>query len=269
MQQDNWRFYVGMAALVPGRVRGDIPAASAVKEEIDSLLSDSFFQNAPFKRIGLMIRYGTKTDLEPKYHALHKDELPITVEVEMSEIRKFRGDALVEAFREIVLEALIRVAARYGLSAEKLISLRDRTSGLILTTRSSESIAYALHADQFGKAESHRGTEDESSVSKRKMSDEEFWSVIELTRAQTNDCDQQAALLSGLLESYSPIGIIAFSQHLATALNAANRWDIWGVAYAIYGDCSDDSCCRWSSSLSSLFVPLFDLSRDPLIYCSY
>ncbi|MGH9761889.1 MAG: hypothetical protein ACREAC_13760, partial [Blastocatellia bacterium] len=109
----------------------------------------------------------------------------ITVEVEMSEIRKFRGDSLVEAFREIVLEALIRVAARYGLSAEKLISLRDRTSGLIPTTRSPGSIAYALHADHSGKVESHTGTEDESSVSKRKMSDEEFWSVIELTRAQT------------------------------------------------------------------------------------
>ena len=60
------RLNLGAVALVKGRVRNDIQTMTAVRDEMESVLeSTAWFPSAPFKSIGLIIRYGNETNLTP------------------------------------------------------------------------------------------------------------------------------------------------------------------------------------------------------------
>ncbi len=91
----------GIVATVRGRVRGDEVAVEAA-DWAESLLTPEFFSAAPFKTISLIVVFGTETRLQTQFGRRLKDELPITVEVEMEKLRRIRGFELEDAFRYII-----------------------------------------------------------------------------------------------------------------------------------------------------------------------
>jgi immunity protein 39 of polymorphic toxin system len=122
-------------SLVRGRVRGDLAALTRVKDELEALLVPEFFENAPFQRVGVIIRYGKRTSLQPEYQRIGTfegiRELPVAIEVEMDRLRRMEPEEVYAIFRQAVLDLLIAIAEKYGLRSERLREARSMTPTLI------------------------------------------------------------------------------------------------------------------------------------------
>jgi len=122
---NNRRLNLGAVALVKGKVRDSIPTMTAVRDEFESVLSRSaWFPSAPFKSIGLIIRYATKRNLKPEFLRIHRPsgELEIAVELSMEELRgahKEQGK-LESLVRIAISEALLGVAEKYELPKDEI-----------------------------------------------------------------------------------------------------------------------------------------------------
>lgn len=115
------KLLVGAVGLVPGRIRGDIPAASRAQAEVESLIPEDFFDQAPFRQIGVIIRYGSGTDLALEYQQLHEQELPVAVQVDMQTLRKAEGEGLHLKYRQILLSILVSIGQKFSLPHESLL----------------------------------------------------------------------------------------------------------------------------------------------------
>lgn len=73
------------------------------------------------------------------------------------------------------------------------------------------------------------------------MTTEEFWDLIERSREDVFDCDEQAEQLTDLLAELEPEEIVAFDELWTQKHTEAYRWDLWAVAYIVNGGCSDDA----------------------------
>jgi len=80
------------------------------------------------------------------------------------------------------------------------------------------------------------------------MNDNQFWSLIERSRADVRHCDEQAAKLTALLDELETLEVVGFWHCWDANLGALYRWDVWAVAYIINGGFSDDGFlyfCNW------------------------
>ncbi|MEP3889937.1 MAG: DUF4240 domain-containing protein [Hellea sp.] len=78
------------------------------------------------------------------------------------------------------------------------------------------------------------------------MSDKNFWSIIDKTKA--DDQDTQSQQLKVHLSQLSKDDLIAFEAVYRAKLSKAFHWDLWAAAYIINGGCSDDGFdyfCDW------------------------
>ena len=102
---------------------------------MEALLEPEFFEGAAFDRVSVMLRYGERTRLQPEYERIGTfdgaRELPIAVELEMSRLRRIPAEEVFEIFRQALLDALIAVAAKYGLRSERLREARSRLATVI------------------------------------------------------------------------------------------------------------------------------------------
>jgi hypothetical protein len=73
------------------------------------------------------------------------------------------------------------------------------------------------------------------------MTQEEFWDLIEASRQETENPDEQTEVLQDRLKSLSEAEILSFADHFRTYHNRLYTWDHWGVAYILQGGCSDDA----------------------------
>lgn len=136
----NRKLVIGGVALVKGRLRGDGSAMIDVHNEIDQLLTAiNFTEEAPFKYVSLIIRYGIKNETKPKYQGIAKkyDELMIAIELDMTLLKSAdKNGTLKSVFQIATLDALIDVANKYQLPAKTLIEKRAeiiRTTGIDLS----------------------------------------------------------------------------------------------------------------------------------------
>lgn len=72
------------------------------------------------------------------------------------------------------------------------------------------------------------------------MNEDTFWHLIEQSRQQSDDPDEQADALTELLKSRPPDELIQFDKILHAKRKELYRWDLWGIAYIVNGGCSDD-----------------------------
>lgn len=84
------------------------------------------------------------------------------------------------------------------------------------------------------------------------MTDDEFWALIELARADLGangspelaeeqlDGEELAEELVEVLATQPPGTIVAFGRRFDQLHDAMYRWDVWAAAYLIGGGCSDD-----------------------------
>ena len=93
------------------------------------------------------------------------------------------------------------------------------------------------------------------------MSTEQFWQIIEATRATTQE--QQLDLLRQELEQLAPGELIEFERILSERLFAAFNWDLWVVAWLCEGGlCSDDNFMDFRQWLISRGCAVFDAALE-------
>ena len=107
------------------RVRGDMPALNEIRDELEAVIKASgWFPNDHFQWVGLIIRYGIKTEQQPHFQTISKKhgDLPIAVEVDTHQLLDIQKDpVLLKAFlKAVTIHSLLGVARRYKLPMQGL-----------------------------------------------------------------------------------------------------------------------------------------------------
>jgi hypothetical protein len=93
------------------------------------------------------------------------------------------------------------------------------------------------------------------------MDEARFWSIIESTRnaakpipraATTDFLDVHIQTLHDALKVLPPADVAAFAVRFHELSVRAYRWDLWGAAYWMHGECSDDGFIDFRACLISL-----------------
>jgi hypothetical protein len=114
---------IGGVSLIKGRVKEAGLAMKEICDDLEPLLKEiGFVDNAPFKTVSMIIRFGEKTDLTPDYEPISKrhSELPVAVEMELASLRMASKDVVKSAFVKATIDVLLDVARKYDLPAEPL-----------------------------------------------------------------------------------------------------------------------------------------------------
>lgn len=100
-----------------------------------------------------------------------------------------------------------------------------------------------------------------------------FWALVDRSREQVdrNKADDgddfyqfQVVHLKRLLSELTPADIVAFYKRYHDLHCRAYTWDLWAVAYWLYGGCSDDSFADFRAGLISLGRDWFErIVSDP------
>jgi hypothetical protein len=127
----NRKLVVGGAALTEARNnRHCISVAAEIMDELEPVMvSTGYLNNAPFKWVSLILRFGLKNDDQPSYQRINKKygDLPVAIELDTHVLQRANRDELKEIFTVATLKVLVHVAQKYGLPGDKFVEmLRDR-----------------------------------------------------------------------------------------------------------------------------------------------
>lgn len=120
---------IGGVSLVKGRVREAGSVMQEICNELEPLLKEiSFVDNAPFKTVSMIIRFGENTNLNPEYEPINKrhSELPVAIELELASLRTASKEVVKDAFVKATIDVLADVARKYNLPAEPLEAIRQQ-----------------------------------------------------------------------------------------------------------------------------------------------
>ena len=97
------------------------------------------------------------------------------------------------------------------------------------------------------------------------MDKAQFWRLMEDAKEKSGgECEAQVDFIEASLLRLSAAEVIAFDRLMNELLGQAYRWDLVGVAYLIYGSCSNDSledfCCWLIAQGQEVFE---NALRDP------
>ena len=128
----NRRLVLGGSSLTITRSnRHAIAAGSEVRDELEPvLISSGYFDTAPFKWVGLILRFGLKNDSTPAYNPIDGSdgELPIAIELDSRDLQNASRDELKRLFTVATLKALIDVAKKYDLPFTTLTEMLTKLS---------------------------------------------------------------------------------------------------------------------------------------------
>ena len=119
----NRKLALSAVSLTRARIRGDILAATEVRDELEGLLIKSGYLNgAPFTWVGVMLRFGLKNDEKPEYDKIDKKdgELPLAIEIDTNELVGADKQKLKQIFTVATLKALIDAGHKYNLPISAL-----------------------------------------------------------------------------------------------------------------------------------------------------
>ena len=128
----NRKYVPGAIDLIKGRVRNGYKFVN--QDGIERLIIEShFLDQAPFRWVGLIYRYGIKNELVPEYQRINKKygDLPIAIELKMNILEwadKNNHKLLYDIFMIGALEALIHVGQKYKLPLDCLKQERAKYS---------------------------------------------------------------------------------------------------------------------------------------------
>jgi hypothetical protein len=105
---------------------------SAVRDDIEQRLIElDFLADAPFKWVGLVIRYGLRNETRPQYERINKThgDLPIAIELDARELKEMSAEVLSKTFTVATLEALLDVARQFDCPAQPLRACLEELRG--------------------------------------------------------------------------------------------------------------------------------------------
>jgi len=126
----NRKLVLGGASLTMARCNRYIgEVGPEVMDELERLMiSTGYLEKAPFKWVGLILRFGLKNEDEPHYQRINKKygDLPVAIELDTHDLQHASRDELKEIFTVATLKVLVHVAQKYGLPGDRFAEmLRD------------------------------------------------------------------------------------------------------------------------------------------------
>jgi Immunity protein 39 len=106
----------------------DYEVAPEIMDEMERLmLSTGYLNSAPFKWVGLSLRYGLKNEGKPHYQGIDdKDgEIALAIELDTHDLQHATREELKELFMIATLKTLVHVARQYSLPGEAFEALLE------------------------------------------------------------------------------------------------------------------------------------------------
>ncbi len=127
----NRKLVLGGTALTTARNnRHGITVMGDIMDELEAVMvSTGYLDNAPFKWVGLILRYGLKNEDEPHYQRINRKhgDLPVAIELDTHELQHASRDELKDIFTIATLKVLVHVAQKYRLPGDRFAEmLRER-----------------------------------------------------------------------------------------------------------------------------------------------
>lgn len=119
----NRKLVLGVIALTQAKIRGDMPVLKEIRDEIEKLIIESnFLEGAPFRWVGLILRYGLKNATLPECEKPNDKEgdLPVAIEVDTAQLVGADREILRHHLETATLKALIAVGRKYHLKISAL-----------------------------------------------------------------------------------------------------------------------------------------------------
>ena len=119
----NRKLVLGAVALTKAKVRGDMPVMKEVRDELEHLLVKSgYLDGAPFRWVGVILRYGLKNDPRPVYEKINEKDgdLPLAIEIDTNQLVDADRDSLKRHLTSATLNALIDAGHKYSLKTSAL-----------------------------------------------------------------------------------------------------------------------------------------------------
>lgn len=104
----------------------DFQAAKIVRDDLErEMIQSDYLEGAPFKWVGVVIRYGLKYENKPHYNGIDKKrgDLDLAIEVDTHDLLDADLNGLTAIFRKATLIALVDAGERYGLKVDRMKEL--------------------------------------------------------------------------------------------------------------------------------------------------
>jgi hypothetical protein len=95
-----------------------IDVGTAIMDELEQVMIETgYLANAPFKWVGIILRYGLKNEDVPHYQRINKKhgDLPVAIELDTHELLDASREQLKEIFTIATLKILVHVGKKYEL----------------------------------------------------------------------------------------------------------------------------------------------------------
>ena len=101
-------------------------AAPIVRDELErEMIESGYLEGAPFRWVGVVIRYGLKYEAQPHINGIDKThgDLDLAIEIDTHDLLDADLDGVVAMFRKATLTALVGAGEKYGLKVERMRKL--------------------------------------------------------------------------------------------------------------------------------------------------
>jgi hypothetical protein len=124
----NRKLVLSGVALTKARIpaKQNAAAANLVRDELErEMVESGFLEKAPFKWVGLIIRYGLKDENEPHYDRIDQKngDLPLAIEIDTHRLLEVSEEEMATVYRKAALTALVHAGEKYQLPVNRLRSL--------------------------------------------------------------------------------------------------------------------------------------------------
>jgi hypothetical protein len=119
------KLVISGVALTMARIphKRNAAAAIGVRDALEKeLIESGYLANAPFRWVGLIVRYGLIDEVQPHYQRINKKygDLPLAIEIDVRRLLDVSEDEMAAVYRKATLVALIHAGEKYRLPVERL-----------------------------------------------------------------------------------------------------------------------------------------------------
>lgn len=138
--------FIGVA-LIKGKLRQTGKALISTRDAVEAFIIKQlhFFDDAPFKWVGLAYRYGTRNHLKPYYQKINQKygDIPVAIELNMEVLQaadRISLDLLRDIFTVGALECLIDIGRKYKLPTDIFVAERIKYNDIPETAEEVEAL---------------------------------------------------------------------------------------------------------------------------------